>query len=408
MADYQLSEKRKIVLGITGSIAAYKAAELARLLVSRGYEVRAVMTESAQKFLGVTTMEAITGHPVTTDFWKEMEATGIGHIQLADWADALVIAPATADCIAKLAKGFSETPLLAVALATRAPILVAPAMNVNMLENPATQENIALLRKRGVGFVDPEEGALACGWNGAGRLAGPEEIFYHVRRVLSVEDFAGKRVLISTGPTREMIDPVRYLSNRSSGKMGVALARELFRRGAEVTLVHGPCVVSVPSQVQCVAVTSAREMLEAMIAHSFDHPTPPDLIIMAAAVSDFRPKSAADAKIKKAALKPARLELEQNPDILSTLGERRGDNRRPHLVGFAVETGEIDDLLNEARNKLRTKHADMIVGNFATDAFDLDTNRVWIVDKSGRQHEVATTFKSRVANKILDAVLKLE
>jgi len=408
MADYQLSEKRKIVLGITGSIAAYKAAELARLMVSRGYEVRVVMTESAQKFVGITTMEAITGHPVMTNFWNESETTGIGHIQLADWGDAMVIAPATADCIAKLAMGFSDTPLLAVALATRAPLLVAPAMNVNMLENPVTQENISLLRKRGVAFVDPEEGALACGWNGAGRLAGPEEIFYHVRRVLSMGDFAGKRVLVSTGPTREMVDPVRYLSNRSSGKMGIALARELFRRGAEVTLVHGPCYVSVPSQVRCVPVTSAREMLDAMLEHSFDAPTQPDLIIMAAAVSDFRPKSAADAKIKKADFNPPQLELEQNPDILSTLGERRGDNQRPRLVGFAVETGEIEDLINEARNKLRTKNADMIVGNFATDAFDLDTNRVWIVDKSGRQHEVATSFKSRVANKILDAILKLE
>ena len=205
-----------------------------------------------------------------------------------------------------------------------------------------------------------------------------------------------------------MIDPVRYLSNRSSGKMGIALARELHRRGAEVTLVHGPCVVNVPAAVKCLPVTSATEMLEAMLANSFDHPTPPDLIIMAAAVSDFRPKAAADAKIKKAEFKPARIELEQNPDILSTLGERRGESQRPRLVGFAVETGEIEDLLTEARNKLRTKNADMIVGNFATDAFDLDTNRVWIVDKNGRQHEVATTFKSRVANKILDAILKLE
>lgn len=408
MADHQLSEKRNIVLGITGSIAAYKAAELARLMVSRGYEVRAVMSESAQKFVGLTTFEAITGHPVTTDFWGEMDTTGIGHIQLADWADAVVIAPATADCIAKLAMGFSDTPLLAIALATRAPILVAPAMNVNMLENSITQENIGLLRKRGVRFVDPEEGALACGWNGSGRLADPEEIFYHVRRVLSFNDFTGKRVLVSTGPTREMVDPVRYLSNRSSGKMGVALARELFRRGAEVTLVHGPCYIKVPAEISCVPVTSAQEMLSAVMQHSFDSPTPPDLIIMAAAVSDFRPKVSADSKLKKANWDPPRIELDPNPDILLTLGQRRGDEPRPHLVGFSVETGEIEDLLTEVRNKLKAKHADMIIGNFATDAFDLDTNRVWIVDKSGRQHEVATSFKSRVANKILDAILKLE
>ncbi|MBN8550054.1 MAG: bifunctional phosphopantothenoylcysteine decarboxylase/phosphopantothenate--cysteine ligase CoaBC [Deltaproteobacteria bacterium] len=399
-------ERRRIVLGVTGSIAAYKAAELARILVSRGYEVRVVMTQSGMEFITPTTMQAVTGQPVVTDFWDKSEASGIGHIQLADWAEALVIAPATADVIAKLAMGFAESPLLAVALATKAPILVAPAMNMNMYSNPKTQENIEELRKRGVRFVDPEEGELACGWNGTGRLADPEEIFFHVRRILSPQDFAGKRVLITTGPTREALDPVRFITNRSSGKMGVALAREAFRRGAEVTLVHGPVHIKVPGPVKREEVTSTAEMRKAVMDHMESKSEMPDVVIMAAAVADYRPAEVADLKMKKSDKTPT-IKLVENPDILHELGKSKVDEKKPILVGFAVETGEIEDLLNEARTKLKNKNADMIVGNFANEAFDLDTNRVWLVDKHGRQEEVATTYKSRVANKILDTILTL-
>lgn len=399
-------EKRKVLLGVTGSIAAYKAAELARILVSRGYEVRVVLTQSGMEFITPLTMQSVTGQPVMTDFWDQSETTGIGHIQLADWADVVVIAPATADCIAKLAAGFAESPLLAIALATKAPILVAPAMNMNMFSHPKTQENIAALRDRGIKFVEPEEGELACGWNGTGRLANPEEIFFHIRKSLSVHDFEGKRILITTGPTREALDPVRFITNRSSGKMGVALAREAFRRGAEVTLIHGPVEVRVPSPVQRKEVVSTADMRAAVMSHVASAATMPDVIIMAAAVADYRPADVAESKIKKTDKTPT-LKLVENPDILQELGDKKIEDKKPLLVGFAVETGEIEDLLNEARSKLKNKNADMIVGNFANEAFDLDTNRVWLVDRHGRQEEVATTYKSRVANKILDTILTL-
>ncbi|RMG43544.1 MAG: bifunctional phosphopantothenoylcysteine decarboxylase/phosphopantothenate--cysteine ligase CoaBC [Candidatus Dadabacteria bacterium] len=402
----QRVERRKIVLGITGSIAAYKSAELARLFVSRGYPVKVAMTEAAREFISALTLEAITGNPVSTDFWSESAASGIGHIELADWADAVVVAPASADFIAKYRAGFAENQLLALLLATRAPVILAPAMNVNMYEHQRTQENLRELKERGVQIVDPEEGVLACGWNGRGRMASPWEVFYNVRRGLSEQDYAGKKVLITTGPTREAIDPVRFISNRSSGKMGVALAREAFRRGADVTLIHGQVPVKVPSAVRCLEVTSAEDMYQQVMRETYESELQPDIVIMAAAVADYRPKDVSHSKIKKLD-ESLSLALVRNKDILKELGARRADNPRPVLVGFAVETGEIDELIEEAREKLQRKNADMIVGNFAADAFDLDTNRVWLVDKHGKQSEVATTFKSRVANKILDRIRKL-
>lgn len=400
----EIAEKRRVVLGITGSIAAYKAAELARLLVSRGYEVRVVMTEAATRFVTAMTMQSVTGHKVMTDFWTEDREEGIGHIELADWAEVLVIAPASADSLAKLNAGFADNALLAVALATKAPILVAPAMNVNMYENPRTQQNLASLRSSGVEIVDPEVGALACGWSGSGRLASPNEIFFHIRRVLSGNDFKGKKILLTTGPTREPIDPVRFLSNRSSGKMGAAIATEAFRRGAEVAMIHGPVKIKVPASVRRVPVVTAKEMSDAVLREmdSFR----PDIVIMAAAVSDYRPKVAADHKIKKSGGLAA-IELLANPDILAELGAKRKGSSAPLLVGFAVETGEMEDLLTELRRKLNDKNADLMVGNLATDAFDLDTNRVWLIDRSGREEQVATTYKSRVAAKIMDAVRRL-
>lgn len=404
------TEKRHVLLGITGSIAAYKSAELGRQLVSWGYELRVAMTEGGEKFITPITMSTISGRPVVTSFWDGAEDDGIGHIELADWTDVLVVAPATADFMAKLAAGIADSPLLAMALATKSPVLLAPAMNVNMLEHPATQNNIEILRRRGVAFVEPEEGMLACGWRGSGRMANPHEIFVHVRRILSSGDYIGRRILISTGPTREFIDPVRFISNRSSGKMGVALAREAYRRGAEVTMVHGPIPVRVPAAIRCVEVTSAQEMHDAILAHAFGAEgtghREPDAIIMTAAVADYRPVEVAEHKIKKKE-SHTEVKLAKTPDILAELGKRRGENSRPLLIGFAVETGEIEELLDEARAKLAGKRADMIVGNFAQDAFELDTNRAWVVDRAGRQEEIATSYKSRVANRILDAVLRL-
>ncbi|NMC63953.1 MAG: bifunctional phosphopantothenoylcysteine decarboxylase/phosphopantothenate--cysteine ligase CoaBC [SAR324 cluster bacterium] len=398
------AERRKIALGITGSIAAYKSAELARIYISRGYEVKVVMTDSAKKFITPLLMQSITGNTVYDSFWDDGD--NIEHIEIADWADVLVIAPATADFLAKLNYGFADTPLLATALATKSPILIAPAMNVNMYEHPKTQEHMVELKKKGVHFVDAEEGSLACGWIGAGRLADPWEIFYHTRRALSIKDFAGKKILVTTGPTREALDPVRFISNRSSGKMGVSIVREAFCRGAEVTLIHGPCEINVPKPVTRIAVETAQEMYEAVMKETFDSPNKPDIVIMAAAVADFKPSSVAEKKIKKGET-VANLTLAKNPDILSAVGEKRGSSNTPLLVGFAVETGELEDLLLEIRRKLQTKKADMIVGNFAQDAFDLDTNRVWLIDRHGRQEEVATNFKSRVADKILNTITRL-
>jgi phosphopantothenoylcysteine decarboxylase/phosphopantothenate--cysteine ligase len=277
-------------------------------------------------------------------------------------------------------------------------------MNVNMWNNPTTLENVEKLKNQGIEFVDPEEGSLACGWEGAGRLADPWEIFHFIRRSLSDHDFKGKRILIASGPTREAIDPVRFISNRSSGKMGVALAREAFRRGAAVTVVNGPIEDRIPVACKKVSITSAREMHDAMLKNAFEGNQKPDIIIMAAAVSDFRPKEVSNTKMKKKEMGKS-INLIENPDILADLGSKRKSDG-PILVGFAVETGEIEDLLTDARDKLKRKGADIIVGNFAHEALELDTNRVWIISRMGEETEVATTYKSRVANRILDSILK--
>ncbi len=400
------NDKRRVLLGVCGSIAAYKAAEFARILISRGFEVRTVMTASAQEFIHPNTFEAITGNPVMLDFWESSGIEGIEHITLADWADVLVVAPATADTLSKMVIGAADTPLLATILATKAPVLVAPAMNVNMWEHPATQENIMMLRKRGVEILAPEEGALACGWNGAGRLAAPWQILYDTQKLLSPGDFKGKRVVITTGPTREAIDPVRFISNRSSGKMGVTLAREAYRRGAQVTLIHGPATIKVPTAVNCIPVVTAEEMRAAVLEHTFSEADPADIIIMAAAVSDFSPAESKTDKIKKANGLD-QIKLKQNPDILAEVGVKRSDQRLPIMVGFAVETGETEELLDEVRRKLKDKKADMIVGNNAADALDRATNHVWLVDRAGKIEEVLTTYKSRVAVKVFDGIARL-
>lgn len=399
--------KTRVVLGVTGSVAAYKGVELARALIKHGCDVRVILTDSAAKFVTPFMFESITGNRVTTSFWNETETGAIGHIELADWAQVLLVAPASADLVAKLRYGFAETPLLAVALATKAPIVVAPAMNVNMYSHPATEENLRELRARGVEIIEPESGELACGWKGKGRLASPQEICWRVRRAISAKDLAGKRVVISAGPTREAIDPVRFLSNRSSGKMGLALAREAYRRGASVTLVHGPLGrrPNVPAGVQCVSVTTAQEMFDAVTSRV--DPARCDIAILAAAVADFRPCVTATGKLKKAGATP-QIDLVPTRDIIKELGARRAAGTRPLLVGFAVETGTVAELLAEARRKLTTKNTDLIIGNLAQDSFDRDTNRVWIVNQNGAVQEVETASKARVSRRILDAVVSLE
>lgn len=396
---------KRVLLGITGSIAAYKAPEMVRYLRKRGCQVRVVLSQSAAKLVSELALETVSGYPVTTEFWNEKDRGGIGHIALADWADVFLIAPATADTIAKLAWGYSDTPLHAIALATRAPIVIAPAMNVNMYEHVQTQENIEKLKGRGVIFCGPDNGLLACGWRGAGRLAPVEEIKLAVDKATTEQDLKGKRVLVTAGPTREMIDPVRFLSNRSSGKMGLAIAKEALCRGADVTLIHGPINLRVPDRIRAVPVVSAAEMAAAVKSEcSIDVPErTPDIVIMTAAVADYRPAEVAEQKIKKSKTGTS-LDVLPNPDILASLGAARGERARPLLVGFAVETSPLNELKAEMQRKLKEKRIDLIVGNLASEAFEGSTNRVWIFGKDGSQCEIPLTKKKMIAKGLFDII----
>src|SRR5262245_19204837 len=323
-------EGRTAVVGVTGGIACYKACELVRQLVAAGVQVRVVMTPNAQQFVTPLTLQTLSGHPVATDTFDLTQESEIGHIRLADSADVVVIAPATANALAKLATGIADDLLSTVLLATRAPLVLAPAMNVHMWEHPAVQENLARLVARGARVVGPARGALACGYEGAGRLADPAEIVEAVAAALAPQDLAGEHVLVTAGPTEEALDPVRYLSNRSSGKMGYALARAARRRGAEVTLVSSPTALAAPAGVGIVRVATARDMARA-VGEAFGAAT---VVIMCAAVADYRPRRALPRKLKKGAASLT-LELERNPDILTSLAPRKG---RRLLVGFAAET----------------------------------------------------------------------
>lgn len=405
-------KRKRLVLGVTGSIACYKSALLARQFVKLGYAVRVVMTSSAQRFITPLTFSSLTGHPVNTDLWSEGEPGSIGHIELADWGDLLLVAPASADFIAKLAHGAADSSLLAIALATKSPIAIAPAMNVNMYENPVTQDNLSKLRKRGVTVIEPDNGSLACGWIGKGRLAKISEIALQCERALAVKDLLGKRVVISAGPTREMIDPVRFISNRSSGRMGFEIARQAYLRGADVTLVHGPVSLStpLPQAVKRVAVTGALEMQRAINGEVFSDSGVPqcDCVIMAAAVADFRPSSYVKEKIKRAKSTPD-INLEQNPDIIAELSRIRGRGKKPVLVAFAVETASSEEaLLAEVRSKLTRKGADAVIGNLASEAFDGASNRVWIAVKdSDDVLALPTASKGAIARGIWDRLALL-
>lgn len=391
---------RRIVLGVSGGIAAYKSAELTRLLVKAGAEVRVIMTAGAQKFITPLTLQTLSQHPVSTDtFDLQMEAT-VGHIDLADRAELLVIAPSTANVIAQLAQGLAGDLLTTVALACRAPILLAPAMNVNMWGHPATQANVQTLSARGVHTVGPGAGELACGWVGSGRMSEPAEIAAACARVLGGRDLAGLDVLITAGPTFEAIDPVRFVGNRSTGKMGFALARAAARRGARVTLVAGPVALPTPPgpSIERVDVESAREMREAVLERADGQA----LIVMTAAVADYRPKAPAQKKLKKEKLgaHPS-IELTANPDILAELGARAWKRRRPAIVGFAAET---DDVEKRAVEKRRRKGCDLLVANDVSEAgsgFGTDTNRVLLVDAGGVEALPLLT-KDEVAERILD------
>jgi phosphopantothenoylcysteine decarboxylase/phosphopantothenate--cysteine ligase len=390
---------RKILLGVTGGIAVYKALELTRLLAIEEARVRVVMTRSAMEFVQPLSFQVLSGQQVCTNLFDLEAESRIGHIQVATEAELAVIAPATANIIGKLAHGIADDYLTTTLLAFTAPKIICPAMNENMFANPTVQENLAKLRGWGFIQVGPDSGDLACGVQGLGRLAQLDEILELIYQVLTVPSLKGKRVLVTAGPTREMLDPVRHLTNPSSGKMGYALARVAKRRGAEVTLVSGPTSITPPHGVKDVQVTTAQQMHEAVMA---EFPQK-DAVVMAAAVSDYRPKVAASEKMKK--VKGAEsLKLERTEDILFRLGQLKADQI---LIGFAAET---ENLLENAREKLQRKNLDFIVANDLTAAnagFASDTNEVTILWPAGEMETLTMATKEEVAKQIWDRVERL-
>ncbi|HSE98604.1 MAG TPA: bifunctional phosphopantothenoylcysteine decarboxylase/phosphopantothenate--cysteine ligase CoaBC [Blastocatellia bacterium] len=398
----------KIALGVTGCIAAYKAVEVLRGLQKREVRVQVVMTRHATEFVGPLTFQAISGLPVIADMLQPTDDPEIKHIEIAQSSDLLLVAPATANMLAKFANGIADDFLSTLYISTTAPVLVAPAMNVEMWAHPATQENVRKLKERGVHFVDPGEGYLACRTVGAGRLAEPVEIVERARSIINsallvaskpVRDLEGESVLITAGPTNEALDPIRGITNRSSGKMGYALAQAALDRGARVTIVSGPVSIEPPSGAEIIRVRSAAEMYEAVIASL----EPATVVIMAAAVADYRPATVVDQKIKKGNERLV-IELEPTQDILAAVGQLKGDR---FLVGFAAETQNV---IENAQKKLREKRADLIVANdvSASDSgFDVDTNRILLL--AGREvSDLPLLTKREAAHRILDAVARLK
>jgi len=391
-----------VALGVTGCIAAYKAVEVLRGLQKRGASVRVVMTRHATEFVTPLTFQSISGFPVITDMFAPSDDPEIKHIQLAQSIDLLLVAPATANALAKFANGIADDFLSTLYISTTSPVLVAPAMNVEMWAHPATRENVRRLRERGVEFVDPEEGYLACRTVGAGRLAEPERIvsraFELVGSSKPLTDLRGERVLVTAGPTQEAIDPVRFLSNRSSGKMGYAIAEAALARGAAVTLITGPVSIAPPDGARTILVRSAAEMFKA-VSDNLEGST---MVLMTAAVADYRPASALQQKIKKNG-DALVLELEQTDDILSAAARKRGSRV---VIGFAAET---ENVIENARKKLNEKCADLIVANdvSAADAgFEVDTNRISLVS-SGGVVDLPLMSKREAAEQILDAALRV-
>ncbi|MGB9814183.1 MAG: bifunctional phosphopantothenoylcysteine decarboxylase/phosphopantothenate--cysteine ligase CoaBC [Thermovenabulum sp.] len=390
-----------IVLGVTGSIAAYKACELTRLLKKRGASVQVVMTESACKFVAPLTFQILSENPVIKDMFKEPSHWEVEHVSLADKADFFVIAPCTANILAKLASGIADDMLTTTFLATKAKKVIVPAMNVNMYENPVTQRNIEILKNYGCHIMEPEEGFLACGKIGKGRFPDPEEIVEYIEKIAQMqEDLKGTKILITAGPTREYIDPIRFISNRSSGKMGYKLAEAALERGAEVALISGPVSLEPPPDLQIFHRVETAVEMKKKVDELFPWA---DVVIKAAAVSDYRPKYRSEHKIKKSE-EEVFIELVKNPDILKELGEKKGDKI---LVGFAAET-DIPE--SNAREKLLKKNLDMIVLNDVTKqgaGFEVDTNIVKILYRDGRIEEFPLLSKKEVAHLILDRIKAL-
>ncbi|MBW2171817.1 MAG: bifunctional phosphopantothenoylcysteine decarboxylase/phosphopantothenate--cysteine ligase CoaBC [Deltaproteobacteria bacterium] len=391
---------KSIVLGVCGGIAAYKAADFLRVLVKAGARTRVIMTEAAQAFVGVATFEALSGESVWTDMFGGQDGAPFRHIAWAEEADAVVIAPATANTIGKMAHGIADDPLTTFILAVRAPILVCPSMNTNMYENPIVQENITRLERPGITVLRPEAGSLACGREGPGRLPDVGTIAEEVRSLLCPNDLAGEQILVTAGPTHEPVDPARFISNPSSGKMGHLIARVARRRGAEVVLITGPTALPDPLGVRGIRVKTAQEMFDAVIGAA----EKATITIMAAAVADWRPANPLEHKIKKEEMAEC-LPLERTADILKTLGENK---KSQILVGFAAETR---DLQQNASAKLNAKNLDLIVGNLigqADSGFGSDTNQVSLFYRDGRNEALPLMEKSALADVLFDRILEMK
>ena len=394
-------KKPCVVLGVTGGIAVYKACELLRLLQKRGIDVFVVMTRNACRFVAPLTFETLSGHPVAVDTFDRPQTWEVEHIALAKRADLFLIAPATANIMGKMACGIADDMLSTTVMATRAPVLVAPAMNTGMWENAAVQQNVKTLRARGVEIVAPVSGHLACGDSGAGKLEDVAVIAERACELLfAKKDMEGLRVMVTAGPSREALDPVRYISNRSSGKMGYAIAQAAQKRGAEVTLLSGPVAIEAPQGVKLVPFTTTQELLDRASELAQEQ----DLLIQAAAPADYRAKEIAPQKIKKQGGEPMTFTLVENPDVAATLGKAKRSGQV--FVGFAAET---NDVLAHARDKLARKNLDMIVANDVTRpgaGFDVDTNIVTLITKDG-QEALPMMSKAEVAQRILDRALAL-
>ena len=400
MCDKDQESRKTVVLGVSGGIACYKAVELVRLLVQEGFRVRVMMTREAMEFVTPLTFQTLSGHPVATELFSLTQESEIGHINFADEVDLMVIAPATANIIGKIASGIADDLVTTVVTATRARVLLVPSMNVHMFENPILQGNIQRLRGFGYEFMEPGEGYLACGYQGKGRLPDPAAILQEIRSLLREKDLAGEKVLITAGPNREPLDPVRYISNRSSGKMGYALARAALRRGAQVTLISGPTGLQPPAGARLIPVNTAAEMRQAVL-EEFPKVT---TVLMAAAVADYTPARCEAQKIKWGD-QPIHVRLNPNPDILRELGAKKNGQV---LVGFAAET---EDLIANAEKKLRRKNLDLIVANNVAEegsGFDYDTNVATILDRNGSVHALPLMTKDALAHRICDCLLAIK
>nr|WP_285876662.1 bifunctional phosphopantothenoylcysteine decarboxylase/phosphopantothenate--cysteine ligase CoaBC [Fictibacillus phosphorivorans] len=398
-------EKKKILLAVSGGIAAYKAAPVASKLYQSGYEVKVILTESAQKFITPLTFQTLTRQAVYTDTFEEKDPAVVSHIDIADWADLVLIAPATANVIGKLANGMADDMLSTTLLATKADVLIAPAMNVNMFNHPAVIKNMETLASFGWRFIEPNEGLLACGWIGKGRLAEPEELieavhmYFNEKRDDQPFPLKGKKVMVTAGPTREELDPVRYFTNHSSGKMGYAIAAAAKNLGADVTLITGPTSLEVPSGVKVEKVISAKDMFEKAISLYGKQ----DVVIKCAAVADYTPVTVHENKFKKKN-DTWTIELKKTDDILKELGKRK---EHQILVGFAAETENLEDY---AKDKLERKNLDMVVGNDVSkegSGFGSDTNEIVMIKKDGSVRPLPILSKDQAANEILQEVMEM-